>query len=70
MRADKSLRKLKCPLSYIQKIIVSSQTSKVKFYLKRPHAEISVLDQLEPKMFLATQPWRVAFEEHVDYKNV
>ena len=48
MRADKSLRKLKCPLSYIQKIIVSSQTSKVKFYLKRPHAEISVLEQLEP----------------------
>ena len=33
------------------------------------NAEIGVLEQLEPKIFFATQPWWVAFKEPVNYKN-
>ena len=71
MRVDWSLKKLEYPLNYIQKRIITSQNSVVKFIKISPkNAKIAVLEQLEPKIFLATQPWWVAFKEPVEYKNV
>ena len=43
---------------------------KVYFKVGTKNAEIAVLEQLEPKIFFAIQPWWVAFKEPVDYKNV
>ena len=34
------------------------------------NAEMAVSEQPEPKLFLPTQPWRVAFKEPVDCENV
>ena len=34
------------------------------------NAEIAVLEQLEPKIFFATQSWWVAIQDPEDYKNV